>query len=436
MASALSHHHRRRPAQSPHAGPRHRHRRGRGRGRRQAFLFSGLVAALLAIAGVTTLTSAVTDTVRGPRTEIVPPAGDLPPIPAAAYVVLDGDTGEPLASYNADQPRPVASLTKLMTARLVLDAGPLEHTATVPPLQLAGDESQAGLEPGDHVSRDDLLEAMLVASANDAARTLAVDVAGNENRFVEMMNAEAAAANLDATRYTNPTGLDDPAQHSSAADVARLAHDLMDDPAFRRIVAAESTTLDGSALPATNDLLGTYQGADGIKTGYTDEAGWCLAASATRDGRSIVAVVLGAPTEDARDDAARALLDYGFQRTVTDLGGAGDGTPSTTGQVEPEPADEDVVDPGHPPVDRGRRDGGPRRPPGSPGEGSFRSVPARAVPEKVSAGRHPGWGAAPDQSWRRLWMRPEDGHDDAGERRMAGRDGGRIACGWGTGRSE
>jgi serine-type D-Ala-D-Ala carboxypeptidase (penicillin-binding protein 5/6) len=274
---------------------------------------SGLVgAALLGIAGVTTMTAAVTDAVRSPQAEIVPPTGDLPPIAAAAYVVVDGDTGEALASLNADQPRPVASLGKLMTARLVLDAGPLEDTATVPPLQIAGDESQAGLEPGDHVSRDELLQAMLVASANDAARTLAVDVAGNEHSFVRMMNAEAAAAGLDATRYANPVGLDDPAQHSSAADVARLARDLMQDPAFRRIVAAESIRINGSELPATNDLLGVYRGADGIKTGHTDEAGWCIAASATRDGRSIVAVVLGAPTEQARDAATRALLDYGF----------------------------------------------------------------------------------------------------------------------------
>jgi serine-type D-Ala-D-Ala carboxypeptidase (penicillin-binding protein 5/6) len=258
------------------------------------------------------MTAAVTDTVRGPQAEIVPLTGDVPPISAAAYVVVDGDTGEALASFNADQPRPVASLGKLMTARLVLDAGPLEDTATVPPLKIAGDESQAGLEPGDHMSRGELLQAMLVASANDAARTLAVDVAGNEHSFVRMMNAEAAAAGLDATRYTNPVGLDDPAQHSSAADVAHLARDLMQDPAFRRIVAAETIRINGSELPATNDLLGTYPGADGIKTGHTDEAGWCIAASATRDGRSIVAVVLGAPTEQARDAAARTLLDYGF----------------------------------------------------------------------------------------------------------------------------
>jgi serine-type D-Ala-D-Ala carboxypeptidase (penicillin-binding protein 5/6) len=301
---------RRPPAQSPQFVPRHRHRRGRGR--RPAVRLGGLVAAaLLAIVGVSTLTAPVTDAVRGRQAGIVPPTGDLPPIAAVAYMVIDGDTGEAL-SLNADQPRPVASLTKLMTARLVLDAGPLEDTATVPSLQLAEDESQAGLETGERLSRAELLQAMLVASAGDAARTLAVAVAGNERRFVEMMNAEAVAAGFDATRYANPNGLDDPDQHSSAADVARLAIDLMRDPAFRRIVAAESVRIDGSLLPATNDLLGVYPGADGIKTGYTDEAGWCIAASATRDGRRIVAVVLGAPTEQARDAAAGALLDYGF----------------------------------------------------------------------------------------------------------------------------
>jgi serine-type D-Ala-D-Ala carboxypeptidase (penicillin-binding protein 5/6) len=272
-------------------------------------------AALLAVAGGATVTGVVSDALRGPEAEIVPPIGDLPPIPAAAYVVVDGETGEPLASFNADQHRPVGSLVKLMTARLVLDAGQLEDSATVPSLHNAGDESQAGLEPGDHVSRGELLRAMLVASGNDAARTLAVDVAGGEERFVRMMNTEAAAAGLDATRYTNSDGLDDPAQHSSAADVARLARDLMQDPTFRQIVASEGTRIDGAELTTTNDLLGAYPGADGIKTGHTDEAGWCIAASATRDGHSIVAVVLGTPTEQARDDAAEALLDYGFSVT-------------------------------------------------------------------------------------------------------------------------
>jgi serine-type D-Ala-D-Ala carboxypeptidase (penicillin-binding protein 5/6) len=304
MASTLSPH-RRPPAHAPALRRPARSLR--------AFPFSALVAVVvLAIAGVTAVAAAVADRGPGPEAAIVPPTADLPPVAAAAYVVVDADSGEPLASYNADQPRPVASLTKLMTARLVLDAGHLDRTATVPRLRMAGDESQAGLGPGEHVSRGELLRAMLVASAGDAARTLAVDVGGDERNFVRMMNAEATLAGLDDTRYANPDGLDDPAQHSSAADVARLARDLMQDPTFRGIVAAGSTRLDGSELPTTNDLLGAYQGADGIKTGHTDEAGWCIAASATRDGRRIVVVVLGAPSEQARDAAARALLDYGF----------------------------------------------------------------------------------------------------------------------------
>ena len=303
MASTLSPRHRR-PAHSPE-------RRRPARSRR-TLPFSGLVGvALLAIAGIASVT-AMADAVRDPQVQFAPPAADLPPVAAAAYMVVDGDTSRPLASFNAGEPRPVASLTKLMTARLVLDAGHLDHIVTIPRLQIAGDESQAGLRPGDHVSRGRLLEAMLVASAGDAARTLAIDVAGDERSFVRMMNTAAAAAGLDATRYANPDGLDDPDQHSSAADVAHLARDLMQDPTFRGIVAAGSTTLGGSELATTNDLLGAYQGADGIKTGYTDEAGWCIAASATRDGHRIVAVVLGAPTEQARDAAATALLDYGF----------------------------------------------------------------------------------------------------------------------------
>lgn len=279
----------------------------------QAFPFSGLVgAALLALASVTTAVAAVSGAVRDSGVEIMPPTGDLPPVAAAAYLVVDGDTGGALASFNADQPRPVASLVKLMTARLVLSDGGLDRTAVVPPLEVADDESQAGLQTGDRLSRGVLMQAMLIASANDAARTLAVDVAGDERRFVQRMNAEAEAAGLGETHYANPDGLDAPTQHSSAHDVAVLASDLMRDQDFRRIVASESTRVDGTGLPATNDLLDDYRGADGIKTGHTDEAGWCIAASATRNGHRMMVVVLGAPTEDARDTAAQALLDYAF----------------------------------------------------------------------------------------------------------------------------
>ena len=135
------------------------------------------------------------------------------------------------------------------------------------------------------------------------------------------------------------------------SDLALLGRALIRDyPVAYSYNKIKEFTVGPITQPNRNLLLWRDPSVDGIKTGHTDEAGWCLAASATRDGRSIVAVVLGAPTEQARDDAARALLDYGFQQTVTDLSGAGDGAPSTNGQVEPEPADEDVVNPGHPPA--------------------------------------------------------------------------------------
>jgi D-alanyl-D-alanine carboxypeptidase len=155
---------------------------------------------------------------------------------------------------------------------------------------------------------------MLVASANDAADTLARDVAGSEPAFVRRMNREAADLGLAGTTYADAEGLDAPGQHSTARDVAVLARDLLADPTFRQVVRQPAVSIDGHRLDATNDLLGRYPGADGVKTGHTDGAGWCLAASATRDGRRVIAVVLGAPSAEARDTSAAALLDWAFAR--------------------------------------------------------------------------------------------------------------------------
>lgn len=216
----------------------------------QAFPFSGLVGmALLAVAVVTTATVRVADVLGPPDVEIVAPTGGLPPVAAAAYVVVDADDGRHLASFNADDTRPTGSLVKLMTARLVLAAGAPDRTVTVPGLDLAG---------------------------------------------------------------PNPDGPDSTRQLSSAHDVAVLARDLLGDPDLRRAARRPSTVVGGERPAATNDLLTAYPSADGVKTGPTDGAGWCLAASATRDGRRMLVVVLGAPTEQARDSGARALLDHAF----------------------------------------------------------------------------------------------------------------------------
>ena len=287
------------------------------------FMVGLALLAMTAVGVAATVASTVAvDATRG-STDLFALAEGVPPVTAAAYVVLDAGTGRPLAAVDADERRPVGSLVKLMTAHLALQAGEPGHRVTVPALDIAGDESQVGLVPGEVQRRDTLLAATLVASANDAARALAVDVGGDEAHFVEMMNAEADALGLDDTRYANPTGVDDRDQWSTAHDVAVLADGLMDDAAFRALVDDQGVTVDARDHAATNDLLGTYAGADGIKTGHTDEAGWCLAASATRDGRRLIVVVLGTPSEHARDTAATTLLDWGFGTSphVTPAGG-------------------------------------------------------------------------------------------------------------------
>lgn len=268
--------------------------------------------ALLSIGAVVAGATVATDATRG-ETHLfaTATAEGVPPVPAAAYVVLDAESGEPLAAVDAAERRPVGSLVKLMTARLALRAGAPDHPVTIPEMDVAGDESQVGLVPGEVEPRSTLIAATLVASANDAARALAVDLGGDEHRFVRMMNEEAAALGLADTRYSDPSGLGGD-QWSTAHDVATLADLLMDDPAFRDVVDDHDVTVGARTHVTTNDLLGVYAGVDGVKTGHTEDAGWCLAASAERDGRRVIVVVLGAPTEGARDSAVTSLLDWAF----------------------------------------------------------------------------------------------------------------------------
>jgi D-alanyl-D-alanine carboxypeptidase (penicillin-binding protein 5/6) len=151
---------------------------------------------------------------------------------------------------------------------------------------------------------------MLIASAGDAASALATDVAGSPAAFVERMNRAAAGMGLDHTEFRNPTGLDAKGQHSSARDVTGLAFRLMQDSRVRAAVRRRQARLHDRTFAATNDLLGVYPGVDGVKTGHTDEAGWCIVASVRRGDRRIYVTVLGAPTRQARNAAARRLLDW------------------------------------------------------------------------------------------------------------------------------
>jgi D-alanyl-D-alanine carboxypeptidase (penicillin-binding protein 5/6) len=217
------------------------------------------------------------------------------------------------ATSNADAQLPVGSVIKLLAAQTAYAAGnPVKVVVAPPGLLSDPEESSIGIFEGQELSRDLLVRAMLIVSANDAARMLALDIAGGEAPFAELMNQQAANLGLANTHAVNVTGLDADGQFSSANDMTRLAAFLFGNQTFQLTVSRTSAQLNGQRLPSTNDLLGTYPGADGVKTGHTTNAGWCIVASATRDGRRMIATVIGAPTEAARDAGATALLDWAF----------------------------------------------------------------------------------------------------------------------------
>jgi D-alanyl-D-alanine carboxypeptidase (penicillin-binding protein 5/6) len=243
-----------------------------------------------------------------------PPTTVVPTIDAAAWAVYDMRRSEFLpAANNADAQLPVGSLIKLLTAQTAYAAGNPVKVVTAPPgLIIDPEESRIGIFDGQELPRDLLIRAMLIVSANDAARLLALDIAGGEPQFAELMNQQAASLGLTNTHAVNVTGLDAEGQFSSANDLTRLAAFLMSNQTFQLTVARTEAQLNGQTIPSTNDLLTKYPGADGVKTGRTTSAGWCIVVSAMRDGRRMIATVVGAPTEAARDAGATALLDWAF----------------------------------------------------------------------------------------------------------------------------
>ena len=267
----------------------------------------------------TDLTTEPTTTPGGSSSSTLPEQVELlatdptaPVVDAAAYAVYDLTDDEWMSATNADSPRPVGSLIKLLTAYVVMQAGDPTKVVTIPDLDIDPLESQIGLIAGEQLQRDTLLRAMMIVSANDAAEALAIDVAGSEAQFVTMMNAAADQLGLDGTTAANPSGLDATGAGSTARDVIELTDLLMADETFRTTVARRQARLHGQVFPATNELLASYPGADGVKTGSTTQGGYSVVASATRDGRSIAVAVLGASTDEGRFTVAAELLDWAF----------------------------------------------------------------------------------------------------------------------------
>lgn len=241
-----------------------------------------------------------------------------PRIDAQAWILVDGRTGERLAAKGAARALPVASTTKLMTARLALETLELDRRLPAADYAALPVESVLGLRAGEMVSVRDLLVALLLASANDAAVTLAEGVSGSTAAFVRSMNREAARLGLEKTSYANPIGLDGPGNHSTAADLARLTRVLLDDRRFAAIVAKPEARLRSGAktrrITTRNSLLRSDPTVTGVKTGHTLGAGYVLVASAERKGVPLISVVLGASSESARDRDTADLLDWGFDQ--------------------------------------------------------------------------------------------------------------------------
>lgn len=245
--------------------------------------------------------------------------GQPPEVTAAAALVVDLDADAVLYARNSTAPLPPASTVKIMTALVVLQQTPVTDMVTVSYNAAATPGSRAGLAAPERLSVSDLLFGLLLPSGNDAAVALAEHVAGSEDAFVALMNQQAAILGLTATYYANVHGLDAPGMTTSAADLVTVTRAALAYPLFAAIVATPSATVGGRVVRNTNELLGSYPGADGVKTGTTDQAGECLVASVTRHGHRVLAVVLGS-ADRYRD--ARALLDFaavGWQWNRLDL---------------------------------------------------------------------------------------------------------------------
>lgn len=239
-----------------------------------------------------------------------------PSVDARAYLVEDGRTGEVLLAQNPARQVPVASLTKLMTVLITLEHTRPNDLVTVSPEAAAVGESSVPLRAGEQLPVRDLLEAALIQSANDAAWALAEHVGrGSEPRFVFMMNRRARQLGLADTHFVRPDGLDAAGHVSSARDVTTLARILMQKPLVRQIVGMRDATIAGGRrLHTWNDLLGSFPGLVGVKTGHTATAGWSEVAAARGPGVTVYATVIGSPGRSARNADLVELLTWGLAR--------------------------------------------------------------------------------------------------------------------------
>lgn len=231
-------------------------------------------------------------------------------VSASCAILMDGDTGTVLYEKNAHEPRLIASITKLMTALVVLESGhDLKEEITVPADWTGVEGSSIYLRPGEQVTLETLLYGMLLQSGNDAATLAALVCAGSVEAFAENMNAKAAELGMKDSHFTNPTGLNEEGHYSTAYDMALLARACLQNDTLAEIAATRSVALAGRVFTNHNKLLWRYEGCVGLKTGYTEKAGRTLVSAAERDGMTLICVTLNDPNDWADHTA---LFDQGF----------------------------------------------------------------------------------------------------------------------------
>ena len=245
-------------------------------------------------------------------------------IAGKSAVLMDVATGTVLYEKNAHDPLPPASVTKVMTMLLIMeaiDSGKIrwEDMVTASETAAAKGGSQIYLKAGETMTVSDMVKSIAVSSANDAACAMAEHIAGSESAFVDMMNARAEGLGMKDTHFVNCTGLDDGSDAkdhvTSAYDIALMSRELLKNhPDIKQYTTIWMDTIRGGefGLSNTNKLIRFYSGATGLKTGFTSGAGYCLSASAARDGMELIAVVMGCETSQVRNNACKSMLDYGF----------------------------------------------------------------------------------------------------------------------------
>ncbi|RFC45404.1 MAG: D-alanyl-D-alanine carboxypeptidase (penicillin-binding protein 5/6) [Verrucomicrobia bacterium] len=242
--------------------------------------------------------------------------GGIPRIHAASAIVIDAQSGKILHSVNPDQERAVASTQKLMTALLVAEGGGLDKTVRIEASDTWAEPSKLDIKAGEVYRRGDLLRILLVKSMNDVARALARDNAGSVEAFAKKMNTKASQLGMTSSHFVNPNGLPAEGQHSSARDMAKVAAAAYKMKAIREIICLKELQWQHpngqvSEFHNTNRVLSSLKACNGMKTGYTQAAGFCLVSSASAGGRDVISVVLGDAKEFVWNDSHR-LLEWGL----------------------------------------------------------------------------------------------------------------------------